>query len=350
MATRTELTTKFTDVNVSQLNFTDFEENTRSKGQKISYPRYNSTGGFDLPLFIQFPWIDLKSYGVPRLGDYYSDDIQRSFVKIPLDESVSDVNQLIDLLKNIDEKLGSDEFKQKMFGSKASKYVYQPIFRHPMEEDSESKKKETKKDYGPKQPYMKLKIDTTYPDNQVKTILFNSILKNGKRVRTKIEGVSTIDDFATYVCWKSRIRPIVRPVKLWAQAPNKKDPTYGLTFKIAKTEVEPPNQPDTSNVKKYMESDSFLDSDVESDTNSGSAKQKSPILATIKGKEVVNLPSDDSDEESSDSDDNIKPVKPKAKQVEAKQVIESAESDESDESEEDIKPIIKKPTSKSSKN
>jgi len=82
-----EMTTTFTEVQISQLNFTDFEENTRSKGQKISYPRYTSPEtGSEMPLFIQFPWTDMKSYGVPKIGEYYSDDVQRSFVKVPLDQ------------------------------------------------------------------------------------------------------------------------------------------------------------------------------------------------------------------------------------------------------------------------
>jgi hypothetical protein len=275
-----EMTTNFTGVKVSHLNFTDFEENTRSKGQKISYPRYTSPDTCsEMPLFVQFPWVDMKSYGVPKIGEFYSDDSQRSFVKIPLDQSIPEIKQLSDLLREMDDKIGSDKFKEKMFGSKASKYQYQPIFRLPQEEDEDTKK-EAKKDYGPKHPYMKLKIDTTYPDNQVKSIVFTSVMEGGKRVRNKVDGIKSIDDFASHVCWMSRIRPIVRPVKLWAQAANKKDPTYGLTFKIAKTEVEPPNK-SNSNVKQFMESDAFLDSDEESDTIETVAPVKSNKLYNL---------------------------------------------------------------------
>jgi len=347
-----EMTTNYTDVNVSQVNFTDLEENTRSKGQKISYIRYTSPEtGSEIPLFIQFPWIHLSTYGVPKLGEYYTDDSQRSFVKVPLDQSVSEVKQLSDMLRKLDDKLGSTEFKEKMFGAKASKYIYQPILRMPQEEDEDTKK-DTKKDYGPRHPYMKLKIDTSYPDNnQVKSIVFTSVMEGSKRVRTKVEGVKSVDDFASHVCWMSRIRPIARPVKLWAQAPSKKDPTYGLTFKIAKTEVEPPAK-SSSNVKQYLESDAFLDSDEESDTVATVAptkqvtKQVTPQV--VKGKQVAQV---DSESESEESEDEV----PLTRTASSKPSVKKVESDDEDESDEDVKPkkgVSKapvKPTTKTKK-
>ena len=346
-----ELTTNYTDVNISQLNFTDFEDNSRSKGQRISYIRYTSSEtGSEIPLFIQFPWIHLSSYGVPKMGEYYTDDAQRAFVKVPLDQSIPEVKQLSDTLRKLDDKLGSTEFKEKMFGAKSSKYEYQPILRMPQEEDEDTKK-DTKKDYGPRHPYMKLKIDTTYPDNQVKSIVFNSIMEGSKRVRTKVDNVTTIDDFASHVCWMSRIRPIVRPVKLWAQAANKKDPTYGLTFKIAKTEVEPPAK-NNSNVKQYLESDAFLDSDEESDTVLTVAPTKQVAKATpqVKGKQVAQVDSESEEDEvplsrtaskapikkvesDSEEEDDTPPSR-----TASKAPIKKVESDDDEESDEDVKP------------
>ena len=359
-----EMTTNYTDVNVSQVNFTDLEENTRSKGQRISYIRYtNPDTGSEVPLFIQFPWIHLSSYGVPKLGEYYSDDAQRSFVKVPLDQSVPEVKQLSDMLRKLDDKLGSTEFKEKMFGNKASKYEYQPIFRMPQEEDEDSKK-DLKKDYGPRHPYMKLKIDTTYPDNQVKSIVFTSVMEGSKRVRNKVDSIKSIDDFSSHVCWMSRIRPIARPVKLWAQAASKKDPTYGLTFKIAKTEVEPPVK-SSSNVKQYLESDAFLDSDEESDTvhtvapTKQVAKQATP---QVKGKQVAQVDSESDEEDvplsktasskapvkkvDSESEDSEEDDVPLSRTASAKPSVKKVESEDDEESDEDVKP--KKVASKTS--
>ncbi len=355
-----EMTTNYSDVDVSRLGFTDLEENTRSKGQKISYPRYeHPTNGSDSPLFIQFPWVNLNSYGIPRLGEYYSDDSQRAFVKIPLDQSIPEVKQFSELLQAIDKKIGSDEFKEKMFGSKASKYEYQPIYRLPQEEDEDAKKDPNKKDYGPKHPYMKLKIDTTYPDNKVKSIVFTSIPgANGKRTRTKVDGISSIDDIASHICFMSKIRPIGRPVKLWAQAPNKKDPTYGLTFKMAKVEVEPPTKT-SSNVKSYLESDAFLDSDDEDETietvkavattkpATSASASKAPV------KKVAQVESDDESEQESEEESDEEDVKPVAKHVAKAPVKQVAQADSDEESEEEsdeeVKPAKKAPAKAAAK-
>lgn len=349
-----EMTTNYSEVDVTRLGFTDIEENTRSKGQKIAYPRYDHPShGSDSPLFIQFPWVNLNSYGIPRLGEYYTDDSQRAFVKIPLDQSIPEVKQFSELLQSIDEKLGSDEFKEKMFGAKASKYEYQPIYRLPQEEDEDAKKDPNKKDYGPKLPYMKLKIDTTYPENKVKSIVFTSVPgANGKRTRTKVEGISSIDDIASHICFMSKIRPIGRPVKLWAQAPNKKDPTYGLTFKMAKVEVEPPTKT-SSNVKSYLESDAFLDSDDESETietvkavSTTTTKASTTTKAPVK--QVAQVESDDESEQESGDESEEEVAKPVAKAAPAKTPVKQvaqveSDDDDDDESEEEVKPA-KKPT------
>ena len=38
---KNEYTTKYSDFEAERLTFTDLEENERSKGQLIAYPRYN---------------------------------------------------------------------------------------------------------------------------------------------------------------------------------------------------------------------------------------------------------------------------------------------------------------------
>ena len=84
-----QMTISFTSFDISKLYFTTLEENDRSKGQKIAYPRYEHNNEY--PLLIQFPWFQLSSYGIPRLGEYYKDDSQRLFIKIPLDQSISEI-------------------------------------------------------------------------------------------------------------------------------------------------------------------------------------------------------------------------------------------------------------------
>jgi len=355
-----DMTINYTDFDINRLTFTELTDNDRSKGQKICYPRYDHPQlGPDSPLCIQLPWITLDSYGVPRLGEYYSDDSQRAFIKTPLKQTDPEVKIFCDnVLKAIDNELKSDEFKNKIFGIKASKYIDQSSFRLPQEDDDDKPKDPKKKDYGPKQPYTKLKIDTSYPDNKVKTIIFNSVMEGTKRVRTKVEGVESVDEFAKHVCFMSRIRPIIRMVKFWAQAPNKKDPTYGVTFKILKMEVEPPVRL-TSNFKQYLESDKFLDSDDESDGETKSVPPKvvastkvatqessdsesddpkpSAKAATTKGKQVAQVDSDDSESE------DAKPV------AKGKATSASESDDDSDEESEEIKPAKKAPVKAATK-
>lgn len=325
-----EMTTNFTDVDISKLSFTNLEENDRSKGQKIAYPRYDHPQlGIDSPLFIQFPWISLFSYGVPKESEYYKDVFQRLFVKVPLDQSIPEIKIFSNFLKSIDAKLGSSEYKEQLFGAKGNKYEYQPIFRMPQEEEEDDvqKSKNKKKDYGPKHPYMKLKVDASYPDNKILSIVFTSILDNtNKRVRTKINNIETIDDFSSYVSYKSRIHPIARPVKLWAQSLSKKDPSYGLTFKLVKVEVEPSTN-NISKVKDYGEVDGFLNSDSESDkeiiqkVRSSSANEKSTSSSANEKQIVSPTLESESDSDNSDSD----------------KLNSDAESDDSAE----IKPITK---------
>ena len=117
------LTTKFDQFQADRLSFTPLEENERSKGQKISYSRYNHPQlGEGQSLLLQGPWMLLSTYGVPSIGEYYKEDKDRAFVKVPLDLSDPDVKMLVDEFNKIDERIGSDEYKKEQFGKNAKKY------------------------------------------------------------------------------------------------------------------------------------------------------------------------------------------------------------------------------------
>ena len=87
-------------------------------------------------------------------------------------------------------------------------------------------------------------------------------MEDGKRIRTKLENIKSIDDICRVVPYMSKVRCIIKPVKLWAQPASKKDPQYGITFKVYKIEVELP-QNNYSRSKTILESDNFIDSDNE---------------------------------------------------------------------------------------
>lgn len=299
MSDTKDLTVPFEKFEPERLTFTDLEENDRSKGQLISYPRYNHpVKGENQPLMLQASWSKLFTYGVPRAGEYYKTDYDRSFLKLPIDSDNQQQMELVSKLEAIDELYGSEKKKKQMFGKKYKKYEYNKIVRESQSDDDVDRPR-----------YIKLKLETAWPNGEILTKVYRSELKdvNGKekRVRTHLE-VTTIDDFADNVRYLSKVRPIIRPVKMWAQPATRKDPGYGIVFKIVKIEVEP-NQSGGSSLKDYYNNDAFLDSDDDDEVaNVGTVDSDEEVAA--------NVDSDSSDSDSdSDSDDDVKVKKKKKK-------------------------------------
>ena len=313
MSKKSTLTTKFDKFDSSRLTFTEFEENERSKGQMISYPRYNHpTLGEGTALFLQGPWMVISTYGIPSLGEYYADDSQRAFMKIPLDDKNPEVVQMVNEFKKLDEELGSEEFMQKSFGKKASKYKYQPIIRASLEDEEGNVKP----------AYMKLKLDTSWPDGNVKTELYKSEMVNNKRARELVTA-TTVTEVTKYLRYMTKYKPIFRPVKMWAHNSKMPKPEYGVVFKLLKVEFEPSASGENS-YSDYMTGDAFIDDEEEEEET----------------KEVK----EDSDEE--EEEEVVKPppapTKKQMKKAE-KEVVEDSDedessSDESDESDSDEPP------------
>jgi hypothetical protein len=275
MSSTQQITTKYQDFNVNDLTFTKFEENERSKAQNLAFPRYKETQR----LMLQGPWIEMIAYGVPQLGEYYKTDKDRAFLKIPLDLSNPEIKEFYEKLESIDTMMNSKEFKNEHFGAKASKYKYAyPICRIPVEDEDDDDNDDKKKSKYPRPPYMKVKLDATWPETQVLTQVYTSIMKDGKREREKQE-VSSVDEFAAIVRFRSKIRPILQPVKAWCEKKAKmgsNEMQYGVTFKLIKVEVEP-SAGGNNLLSNYMNNDAFIDSDDEE-----SAFQGKPTAAPIK--------------------------------------------------------------------
>ena len=333
MSSVNKSTVLFNEFHNDKLQFTELEENTRTKGQKIAYPRYGADD--ESTPSIQLPWILMDTMGIPSICEYYPDDSKRDFVKIPLNQTDPELKKMTEQFQELDELLGSQEMREKVFGDKASKYEYQPIIR-ALEEQ------EPKKDSKYKRPsypfYMKVKLDTVYGDGKLKSKVFLSEMKDGKRVRTSVE-INSIDELSKQL-WLNKIRPVVRMTKLWAQPPNKKGASYGVTFKLVRVEVEP-----SKRVQKKEETDEFLDSDeedvpavksvVQKDVESDDEEMKTPVKQPVKAepsapvkpatKVVKQVDSDD------ESDDE--PV------VQSKKPVKMVDSDEESEDEKPKKPL-----------
>ncbi len=89
--------------------------NKKKTAQTILLPSYN---GSRSPL-IQPPAIDLDMYGIPSKCDFYKEDWQRMFLKLPLHQKNPETKDLTtDFLMKLDAKLSSDKFKEMVLGGK----------------------------------------------------------------------------------------------------------------------------------------------------------------------------------------------------------------------------------------
>ena len=127
---------KPSDYNLDSLTFAPIANNKKKSLQTILLPNYD---GGRSPM-IQLPAIDLDMYGIPSKCDFYKEDNQRMFSKLPLNQSSPGVKELTQgFLNKFDEKLASSEFKDTVFSSKKVKYTYQPIVRTVAEEETGNK-------------------------------------------------------------------------------------------------------------------------------------------------------------------------------------------------------------------
>jgi len=334
----TEVLIKYSDLDASRISSTDLEENDRSKGQKIAYPRYDHpTLGPDQRIYIQFPHVKLVTYGVPRAGEYYQTENARAFIKLPLDLALPEVQTLVEKMKAIDAHFSSQEFAEKLLGKKWNKYTYQSIFREVIvdEDDDQKSKPKGKYEAKPKYPYMKLKLDTEYDTDKVITKTYRADTINGEKKRTEVSPFENLDEFTKLVSWQSTIRPIAMMTKFWVQPITNKNPSWGVTFKVKKMEVEPAQKSSGSN--SFMNSDAFLDSD---DEESAPAPVVPPTVQSKTSKVVAQVESDEDEEEEEE--------KPKA--VPVKKVVAAVESDDDSEESEEEKPVVKaKPASKATR-
>ena len=235
-----------------------------------------------------------------------------------------EVVQMVEEFQKVDEQLGSKEYLQKTLGKKASKYKYQPIIRESQEND----------DGNVKPSYMKLKLETSWPDGNVKTELYKSELVDKKRVRELVTA-TTVTEVTKYLSYMTKYKPIFRPVKMWAQNSKMPTPEYGVVFKLLKAEFEPNNSGNNS-YSDYMTGDAFIDDEDEEETQQAEDEedkpeptktvfQKTESKAKSKKAEPVEEDSDededssdDDSDEDSDSDEAPKKVAPKNAKGKAK--------------------------------
>ena len=82
---------KSTEFDVSKLDF----EPIQGKKKNKTYIQFATYEGDRCPL-IQFPFIHLECYGVPSKNDFYKEEYQRQFIKLPLNQTNPEVKSLTD--------------------------------------------------------------------------------------------------------------------------------------------------------------------------------------------------------------------------------------------------------------
>jgi hypothetical protein len=242
---KTNSTISFKNIDENKLVILALEDNKLNTSQRLAMVRYENS------LFqVQTHMVNLFTYGVPKEGPYYPNDKSRSFLKVP--EDVNDANSVLffEKLSNIDKYLQSPEVKNKLFGKASALYSYQPIVRTPeqMEDESVSKK-------GVLPRYIKLKIDLDWETSKIKTKCFQKD-DSGKRVL--LPNITTVDEFAKVICWKSSFVAVIIMNKLYATK-NKVGDTkkYGVTFKMSNICAEQ----SLYKPREMNDGDAFLDTD-----------------------------------------------------------------------------------------
>ena len=145
---------KHSEYDIEKLTFNPLANPKKKTLQSILLPYYNGGRG---PL-IQLPSIDLDVYGIPSKCDFYKEDYQRLFLKLPLNQKNPETKELTDeFFKKLEDKLNTEGFQENVLGGKKNKYTYQSIVRTALGENGEPKPD--------KHPYIKLKLLTEYPGN-----------------------------------------------------------------------------------------------------------------------------------------------------------------------------------------
>jgi hypothetical protein len=323
----------YKDFNPELIDFDAPEEKRAGASQLMSYTKYN---GSTFAPGIQFPFIHLETYGIPSKDSKFHDTPEkRMHIRTPLRieylnqndlehvEQIDNINKLVEKLKQLDTKLSSDEYKEKLFGKKKDKYTYEPCFRSPQEQDDDDEEednKNKKKSNLPILNYMKIKIDSNFESKQIKSTVFESKFdtEQNKEVRIK-KDIETIDDFANIVRWRSDIRMVVKPSHLWAQPSKIKDPKYGIIFKLVKIEVK---RNDNGGSGIDYEQDDFIDDDIKNiNTEKSLTLEKLSITDNNKNEDE-----DEDDDEDEDEDEDDKPI-----EIDTKSKTVEIDSDSDDE-------------------
>ena len=149
----------------------------------------------------------------------------------------------------LDVKISSINFKDLGLGGKGRiKWNYQPIVRVPVCEEGTPNPD--------KHPYIKMKLLTEFPTNEIRTAVVEQTGDGDRSLKTD---TTTIDEYTKYIHVQTNLRCMIAPVKLWIHQNITTEATYGLTFKLIKVLVKLPLTRALKNQDDCLAD--FLDSD-----------------------------------------------------------------------------------------
>jgi hypothetical protein len=212
---------KHFDYDISLLDFISPQGfNNKKSMQYIKFPVYDG----DKSPCIQLPNIELDMYGIPSKCDFYKEDSQRMFLKLPLNQNISDVKEITEFFNSIDNRFQS--FHKNLPVPNPSKYTYQTLVRIPKNDDGTTNIS--------KHPYLKLKLLTRFPTNEIET----QIIERKDGINTLKANTETLINFEKYLQLKTKVKCLISPIKLWWSPPSSNEKMYGITFKLIKCMVQ----------------------------------------------------------------------------------------------------------------
>lgn len=238
----------YTDINVNNLSCSEVDYSLSNiKRVKSGSASIKYTSASNEKLVIKFPSIHLSTGGIPKKDfKFYTNEKTRTHIRIPLDESITESNKLIELLKKIDKVYSSESIRRILFKENWGETEY-----HPLYDDSDENKIRTLR--------LKLNIDSyDFPNKDlfdIKTKLFKIENDNGKKEHFIMPMYNNLDKFAKVVTIGSTIKPNVILDKIWVI-----DSTlihYGISLIIDKIDVEV----DMNKFKKMINAEDDSDED-----------------------------------------------------------------------------------------
>ena len=137
---------------------------------------------------------------------------------------------LYNRLREIDKLLDTNEFRVQIFGEKlANKYEYQPLVRHPEEDETSPQTgEEISKYYRP--PYTKVKLDLSYGTEKPTFKLYDTSSGEGRK---EVE-LKSFDDVLQHMRFLTKHRMVIHFSKLYAlkTASGSEKRKYGIILKV----------------------------------------------------------------------------------------------------------------------